>query len=148
MVGGNLDFLVAKVNGNRDPRKHGEQITATRPYLTVIEAKKAVRELSSATQLIAQLISVDHLERRKTFVSLFYNKTDQCRKIKSGRVGVLTDGSEWTFYYLDPYEKSLQENQDLWKDGADLFITQRISATTRENIILILGTFVSRLTNF
>lgn len=60
---------------------------------------------------------------------------------------MLTDGSEWTFYYLDPYEKSLQENQDLWKDGADLFITQRISATTRENIILILGTFVSRLTN-
>lgn len=78
MVGGNLDFLVAKVNGNRDPRKHGEQITATQPYLTVIEAKKGetVRELSSVTQLIAQLISVDHMERRKTFVSLFYNKTD------------------------------------------------------------------------
>ena len=70
-VEGNLDFLVAKVNGNRDPKKHGEQITATQPYLTVIEAKKAetVRELSSAGQLLAQLISINHMERRKTYIS-------------------------------------------------------------------------------
>lgn len=56
MIGDNLDFF-AKVNRNRDPRKHGEQIAATQPCLTVTEIKVAetVRALSSATQLIAQL---------------------------------------------------------------------------------------------
>jgi hypothetical protein len=56
MIGGNPDFF-AKVNGNIDLRKHGEQIPATQPYLTVIEIKKVetVRALSFATQLIAQL---------------------------------------------------------------------------------------------
>lgn len=141
-VGGNLDFLVARVNGNRDPKKHGEQITATQPYLTVIETKKTdtVRELSSASQLLAQLISIHHMERRKTYG---FNTTDQRSKLKSGHVGVLTDGSEWMFYYLLPYEqKSLQANQDLWEEGGDLFITERISANTRESIILILGTTI------
>jgi len=145
-IGGNLDFLVAKVNGNRDPKIHGEQITATQPYLTVIEAKKAIPELSSASQLLAQLISIAHMEQRKTYVSFFINSADQCRKLKSGHVGVLTDGSEWMFYYLLPYEQeSLQANQDLWEEGGDLFITERISANTRENIILILGTTILRL---
>ena len=72
-----------------------------------------------------------------------FNTADQRRKLKSGHVGVLTDGSEWMFYYLLPYEQqSFQENQDLWEEGGDLFITERISANTRENIILILGTTI------
>lgn len=55
-AGGNLDLLVAKINENRDLKKHDEQITATQPYLTVIEAKKIIQELSSESQLLAKLI--------------------------------------------------------------------------------------------
>ena len=70
MVDGNLDFLVAKLNGIGDARKHGEQITATQPYLTIIETKtvETVGALCSATQLIAQLFPINYMERRKTFV--------------------------------------------------------------------------------
>lgn len=70
-VAGNLDFLVVKVNGNRDVRKHGDQISATQPYLTVIEAKKAstVRDVSSVTQLIAQLFAIDYTESQASYIN-------------------------------------------------------------------------------
>jgi len=39
-VFGNLDYMIAKVSGHKDPKKH-EWLVPIQPYLTIIEAKKS-----------------------------------------------------------------------------------------------------------
>jgi hypothetical protein len=41
-VSGNLDYMIAKVDGNKDPRKH-QQLVPVQPYLTVSKRKKRRR---------------------------------------------------------------------------------------------------------
>jgi len=62
-VGGNLDYMLAKVDGNKDLQE-SKRILATQPYMIVIKAKRISALTTSATaQLIAQVLTLDYTER-------------------------------------------------------------------------------------
>jgi len=61
-VGGALDYLIANVNGNKDPKKI-KWLVPVQPYLTDIEAKKSSALSQNAQiQLVAQVLTLDHCE--------------------------------------------------------------------------------------
>jgi hypothetical protein len=72
-VGGNLDYMLAKVDGNKDLLK-SKRVLATQPYMTIIEAKRTSALNTSATaQLIAQVLTLDYTERSSSLYVLSYN---------------------------------------------------------------------------
>ena len=85
-VGDNLDFLVAKLNGNRDPKKYGKQITATHPYLTVAEARDCSRTLFYDPAPRPTHFNRSH-GKKENVRRLFFNSAEQRRKLKSGHIG-------------------------------------------------------------
>ena len=61
-VSGNLDYMIAKVDGNKDPKKT-KWLVPVQPYLTVIEAKKSSTLSQNAqAQLVAQVLTLDYCE--------------------------------------------------------------------------------------
>lgn len=81
LVTGSIDYLVART-GNRDPFVDGDIISAVEPALTVIEAKRhqTLHQISSAAQLIAQLICIQHKESKATYSPslLTTNNPEEC----------------------------------------------------------------------
>ena len=84
---GIIDYLVAKT-GNRDPYRDGDIISAMEPALAVIEAKKSdtVVQKSLASQLIAQLLCIQHKEYESRYCHLLLN-TDVASNEKRSPVG-------------------------------------------------------------
>lgn len=61
-VSGYLDYMIAKVDGNKDPKKN-RWLVPVQPYLTVIEAKKSSTLSQNAqAQLVAQVLTLDYSE--------------------------------------------------------------------------------------
>lgn len=61
-VSGYLDYMIAKVDGNKDPKKN-RWLVPVQPYLTVIEAKKSSTLSQNAqAQLVAQMLTLDYSE--------------------------------------------------------------------------------------
>ena len=67
-VSGNLDYMIARVDGNKDPRKN-KWLLPVHPYLTVLQAKKSsALNQNSQAQLVAQVLTLDHCENSKLYV--------------------------------------------------------------------------------
>ena len=98
-VTGIIDYLVAKT-GDRDPYRDGDIVSAMEPALAVIEAKKSDQK-SSALQLIAQLLCIQHKEYESRYSHLL--NTNDASNVKRSPVGLLTDGEVWRIYFLQPY---------------------------------------------
>jgi hypothetical protein len=139
-VTGIIDYLVAKT-GNRDPYRDGDIISAMEPALAVIQAKKSdtVGQKSSASQLIAQLLCIQHkgYESRR---SHFLLNTDGTSNKKRPPVGLLTDGEVWRVFFLKPYSKAaLMANEQLWEEGGELYMSRKILTNTEDGKKQLLG---------
>lgn len=138
-VTGNIDYLVAKT-GDRDPYRDGDIVSAVEPALAVIEAKRSdtVVQKSSASQLIAQLLCIQHAESGSGYGHLL--NTDNASGEKRSPVGLLTDGEVWRIYFLQPYdETNLMANEMLWEDGGELYISKKIYTNTEDGKRQLLG---------
>ena len=61
-VSGSLDYIIAKVDGNKDP-KQTKYLIPVQPYLTVMVAKKSsTLDQNAQAQLVAQVLTMDHQE--------------------------------------------------------------------------------------
>jgi len=110
------------------------------PALAVIEAKKSdtVGPKSSASQLIAQLLCIQHKEYESRYCRLL--NTDDASKEKRSPVGLLTDGEVWRIYFLQPFhETALKANKKLWEEGAELYISRKIYTNTEAGKKDLLG---------
>ena len=110
------------------------RVLATQPYMTVIEAKRSSALTTSATaQLIAQVLTLDYTERSSSLYVLFFCNMllIACRQSRTPRVGVLTDGYTWTFYYFVP---------EIGADsGGDLYESADFIAADETAVAKILG---------
>jgi len=62
-VGGNLDYMLARVDGNKDLRVHRIPV-AKQPFLLVIEAKrKSALNANAIAQVVAEVLTLDYMER-------------------------------------------------------------------------------------
>jgi hypothetical protein len=139
-VTGIIDYLVAKT-GNRDPYRDGDIISAMEPALAVIEAKKSdtVVQKSSASQLIAQLLCIQHKEYESRYCHFLLN-TDGASNEKRSPVGLLTDGEVWRLFFLKPYsEAALTANEQLWEEGGELYMSRKIVTNTEAGKKQLLG---------
>lgn len=137
-VTGSIDYLVAKT-GDRDPYRDGDIISAMDPVLAVIEAKKSdtVGQKSSASQLIAQLLCIQHKEYESGYCHLL---NDDASDKKRSSVGLLTDGEVWRIYFLQPYhETALMANKKLWGEGGELYMSRKIYTNTKDGRKQLLG---------
>lgn len=133
-VGGNLDYTLARVDGNKDLRK-SKLVLATQPYMTVIQAKRTTALNTSAiAQLIAQVLTVDYTEQSSSLYAFHMVLLIEYRGSRSPRVGVLTDGHTWTFYYFVPNDGGMDS-------GGDLYESEEITAANKTSIEQILGDF-------
>jgi len=88
------------------------------PAPAVIEAKKSdiVGQKSSASQLITQLLCIQHKEYESRHCCLL--QTDDASNEKRSPVGLLMDGEVWRIYFLQPYhETALLANEKFWQEG-------------------------------
>ena len=92
-VTGIVDHLVAK-SGNRDPYYDGDIISAMEPVLAIIEAKKSdtVGQKGLVSQLIAQLLGIQHKEYEFRYYHIFLLNIDNISHERRLPVGLLTDG--------------------------------------------------------
>jgi hypothetical protein len=61
-ISGYLDYMIAKVDGNKDPQKN-RWLVPVQPYLTVIEAKNpSTLSQNAQAQLVAQVLTLDYFE--------------------------------------------------------------------------------------
>jgi hypothetical protein len=138
-VTGIIDYLVAKT-GDRDPYRDGDIVSAMEPALAVIEAKKSdtVVQKSSAAQLIAQLLCIQHKESQSRYCHLL--NTDNASNEKRSPVGLLIDRDVWRIYFLEPYpESALKANEKLWDEGGELYISRKIHTNTDDGKRQLLG---------
>jgi hypothetical protein len=138
-VSGLVDYLVAKT-GNRDPYRDGDMVSAMDPALAVIEAKKSdtVVQKSSSSQLIAQLLCIQHKEYESRYCHLL--NTNDASNEKKSPVGLLTDGEVWRLYFLVPYpESALMANKQLWEGGGELYTSPKIKVDNEDGKKELLG---------
>lgn len=66
-IGGNIDFLASTVAGDEDMREDAEYALPEKPYFIVVNAKKSstLGQHSSKAQLLAELLTLDHLDGYK-----------------------------------------------------------------------------------
>jgi hypothetical protein len=71
-ISGKTDFVTADVSGNLSVRQFGTMIGSMRPKMLVVEAKReaTLPELSSQSQLFAQLVTLDHEEYQASYIIL------------------------------------------------------------------------------
>jgi hypothetical protein len=74
---GNMDFLIARVDGGFDLEIFGDDVVATDPFITIVEAKKGetIGDPSSKVQLIAQMLTLDYNDLRDRFRASFVSLT-------------------------------------------------------------------------
>jgi hypothetical protein len=140
-VSGTIDYLVAKT-GDRDPYRDGDILSAVDPALAVIEVKKSdtVVQKSSASQLIAQLLCIQHKESQSRYCRLLNTNDASNDKLERSPVGLLTDGEVWRIYFLNPYPASaLSANEKLWEEGGELYISEKIYVNTEDGKRQLLG---------
>ena len=109
------------------------------PILAVIKAKKSDSVVkSSAWQLIAQLLCIQHKEYESRY-SRFLNPDGPSNK-KRAPVGLLTDGEVWRIYFLQPYnESAVMMNEKLWEEGGVLYMSRKIFSNTEDGKKQLLG---------
>lgn len=128
---GTLDYMIAKVDGNKDPKKN-KWLVPTQPYLTVVEAKKSSTLTQNAqAQLVAQVLTLDYYEHSSKLYVLLQRALIAYSASRSPRVGVLTDSFTWTFYYFVP-----QEGTDI---GGDMYQSSEFVALDARSQGEILG---------
>jgi hypothetical protein len=158
-VSGVVDYLVART-GNRDPYCDGELVSAMEPSLAVIEAKKSdtVVQKSYASQLIAQMLCIQHKENESRYCHLLNTNdasrlkrspvglltdgevTSDASNMKRSPVGLLTDGEMWRLYFLVPYtESALKADRELWEGGGELYTSPKIKVDSEDGKKELLG---------
>lgn len=71
-ISGKSDFVTANVSGNLSVRHFGTMIGSMRPKILIVEAKReaTLPELSSQSQLFAQLVTLDYEEYQASYIIL------------------------------------------------------------------------------
>ena len=71
-ISGKSDFVTANVSGNLSVRQFGTMIGSMRPKILIVEAKReaTLPELSSQSQLFAQLVTLDYEEHQALYLIL------------------------------------------------------------------------------
>jgi hypothetical protein len=71
-ISGKTDFVTADVSGNLSVRQFGTMIGSMRPRILIVESKReaTLPELSSQSQLFAQLVTLDHEEYQASYIIL------------------------------------------------------------------------------
>jgi hypothetical protein len=110
------------------------------PSLAVIEAKKSdtVVQKSSASQLIAQMLCIQHKENESRYCHLL--NTNDASRLKRSPVGLLTVGEMWRLYILVPYtESALKADRELWEGGGELYTSPKIKVDSEDGKKELLG---------
>ena len=89
-VSGFLDYMIAKVDGNKDP-KNNKWLVPVQPYLTVIGAtKSSTLSQNAQAQLVAQVITLDHSEHSSELwvpsLAMRTNRKQRKSQSPSGRI--------------------------------------------------------------
>jgi hypothetical protein len=71
-ISGKSDFVTANVSGNLSVRQFGTMIGSMRPKILIVESKReaTLPELSSQSQLFAQLVTLDYEEHQALYLIL------------------------------------------------------------------------------
>lgn len=71
-ISGKSDFVTANVPGNLSVRRFGTMIGSMRPKILIVEAKReaTLPELSSQSQLFAQLVTLDYEQYQASYLIL------------------------------------------------------------------------------